>query len=51
MGKDSYDLYHVQIHPNGNTNKIEDIRRDSIVNGSSKKPTSEYISQMIDSID
>jgi hypothetical protein len=47
MGKDSYDLNEVQIHSNGNTNKVEDIRRNSLIDGPSKKSVSEYVSNYL----
>jgi hypothetical protein len=43
MGKDSYDFNNVPIRSNGHPNRVEDIRRDSIVDGPSGNQNSEYV--------
>jgi hypothetical protein len=44
MEKISYDLNHSQIYPNDKTNGVQNIRRDSIIDGVTKTSTSRYVS-------
>ena len=43
MQKASFDLNHVQIHPDGKSNGVQNSRRDSIVDGRGRTSTSGYV--------
>jgi hypothetical protein len=44
MEKNSNDLNHSGINPHGRTNGVQNIRKNSIIDGATKKSTSRYVS-------